>query len=57
MTKFSAILALLILGGCSSAPKPVSCEGTFRPVNAPEMGSQHLSTQASLDLCKGGRHA
>jgi starvation-inducible outer membrane lipoprotein len=34
MTLWIAVLAL-ILGGCSTYPKKVDCEGHLKPINAP----------------------
>lgn len=56
MSKILTIGLVLFLVGCSSMPKPPSCEGNFRPVNGEAGGAVTLSPQASAALCTGVQH-
>lgn len=48
-----AVLALCLVAGCMSPPKPKECEGEFRPVNAGQKAAA-LGAAQSLALCKKG---
>ncbi|GEM_PF-1898956 len=47
------IIALCLISGCGSPPKPRSCEGDFKPVNIEQKGA---SLGSSISPCKGGAH-
>ena len=52
MRLMMAVVALCVLTGCVSPPKPRDCEGQFRPVNVTGQKAAWLDAAQSLALCR-----
>ena len=48
-------IAVCLITGCVSPPKPRDCEGQFRPVNATGQKAVQLDEAQSLALCRKER--